>query len=108
MFLIGGSWSNMTAGWWNGVNGGKHSEIWDASSNTWELLSGIPVDPILTDDWADLYRSDNHAWLHTWKDGSVFHAGPSKRMHWLYTDGQGSHAPTGERDGVDALCVGSV
>ncbi|KAI5368260.1 putative galactose oxidase/kelch, beta-propeller, immunoglobulin-like, immunoglobulin E-set [Septoria linicola] len=108
MFLIGGSWSSMTAGWWSGINGGKHSEIWDPSKNTWELLPGIPVDPILTDDWAGLYRSDNHAWLHSWRDGSVFHAGPSKRMNWFYPTGEGSHAPAGERDGVDAMCGFSV
>lgn len=41
-FVIGASWS--------GGTGGKNGELYDPGSNTWSLLSGAPVAPMLTAD----------------------------------------------------------
>ena len=47
-FVIGGSWS--------GGSGGKNGEIYDPTANTWSLLSGCPVAPMLTADTQGVYR----------------------------------------------------
>ena len=94
-FTIGGSWS--------GGYGGKNGEIYDPSKNTWTLLSGCPVAPMLTADAAGIYRADNHAWLFGWKNNSVFQAGPSKAMNWYGLTGSGSQTAAGTRgDDSDA------
>ena len=41
-FVIGASWS--------GGQGGKNAEVYNSGSNTWSLLSGAPVAPMLTAD----------------------------------------------------------
>jgi galactose oxidase len=101
VFTIGGSWS--------GGEGGKNGEIYDLNANTWTLLPGTPVAPMLTADFAGVFRSDNHAWLFGWKRGSVFQAGPSKAMNWYGTSGTGSQTGVGNRaaDG-DAMCGNAV
>ena len=48
MFVIGGSWS--------GGSGGKNGEIYNPTANTWSLLSGCPVAPMLTADTQGVYR----------------------------------------------------
>ncbi|EOA91508.1 hypothetical protein ACJQWK_03647 [Exserohilum turcicum] len=97
VFTIGGSWS--------GPIGGKPGEIYDPEANTWTLLPGAAVEPMVTDDVQGVLRSDNHAWLFPWRDGTVFQAGPSKAMHWYYTDGEGGISPAGVRDpDNDAMC----
>jgi galactose oxidase len=73
-FVIGGSWS--------GGHGGKNGEIYNPTTNSWSLLSGCPVAPMLTADAGGVFRQDNHGWLFAWKSGSVFQAGPSKAMNW--------------------------
>lgn len=100
-FVIGGSWS--------GGTGGKNGEIYSPASNSWTLLPGCPVAPMLTNDKQGVYRADNHAWLFAWKGGSVFQAGPSKAMNWYGTAGTGSRAAGGNRaaDG-DAMCGNAV
>ena len=96
MFTIGGSWS--------GGIGGKNGEIYTPSSDTWDMLPGCPVGPILTNDVRGEYCSDNHAWLFGWKDGSVFHAGPSVTMNWFDTKGSGSQSSAGSRtDDLDSM-----
>lgn len=52
---------------------------------------------MLTADLQGMYRSDNHAWLFNWKDGSVFQGGPSKQMNWYSTQGNGGHTAAGNR-----------
>ncbi|OAL54059.1 galactose oxidase [Pyrenochaeta sp. DS3sAY3a] len=97
IFTIGGSWS--------GPRGGKPGEIYDPAANSWTLLPGAAVEPMLTTDHEGVYREDNHAWLFPWRNGSVFQAGPSKAMNWYFTDGQGGVSPAGVRDPVnDAMC----
>ncbi|KAL8860161.1 MAG: hypothetical protein Q9178_003425 [Gyalolechia marmorata] len=89
IFVIGGSWS--------GGQGNKNGEIWSPASNSWSLLPGCPVAPMLTADRRGVYRSDNHAWLFGWKSGSVFQAGPSKAMNWYTTVGTGGQKTAGLR-----------
>ncbi|KAL8684845.1 MAG: hypothetical protein Q9218_008108 [Villophora microphyllina] len=67
------------------------------ATNTWSLLSGCPVAPMLTADAQGLYRADNHGWLFGWKNSSVFQAGPSKAMNWYTTTGTGAQKPAGLR-----------
>ena len=101
IFTIGGSWS--------GDLGGKNGEIYNPNANSWTLLSGTPVAPMLTADNGGIYRSDNHAWLFGWKNGFVFQAGPSKAMNWYGTSGSGSRSGAGNRaaDG-DSMCGNAV
>ena len=102
IFTIGGSWSG-------GNTVPKNGEVYNPFTNTWTLLGGAPVAPILTADQQGVYRADNHAWLFGWKGGSVFQAGPSKRMNWYGTAGGGSTASAGFRgDDGDAMCGNAV
>ncbi|PNS18299.1 hypothetical protein CAC42_7668 [Sphaceloma murrayae] len=95
VFQIGGSWS--------GGRGGKNGEIWNGTS--WRLLSGASVTPMLTKDPGGIFRSDNHAMLFGWKNGTAFHAGPSVAMLWYGTDGNGRYQAAGNRGtDTDAMC----
>ena len=89
IFVIGGSWS--------GGYGGKNGEIYDTTTNTWTLLPGCPVAPMLTHDAQGIYRQDNHGWLFGWKSGYVYQAGPSSTMNWYGTSGTGSQVTAGVR-----------
>ncbi|KAL8991925.1 MAG: hypothetical protein Q9169_007527 [Polycauliona sp. 2 TL-2023] len=89
IFTIGGSWS--------GGEGNKNGEVWSPATNTWSLLPGCPVAPMLTSDARGVYRADNHGWLFGWKSGSVFQAGPSKAMNWYTTASTGGQKPAGLR-----------
>ncbi|KAL8772295.1 MAG: hypothetical protein Q9209_002507 [Squamulea sp. 1 TL-2023] len=89
IFTIGGSWS--------GGEGNKNGEVWSPASNTWSLLPGCPIAPMLTADKRGVYRADNHGWLFGWKSGSVFQAGPSKAMNWYTTVGTGGQKAAGLR-----------
>ena len=101
VFTIGGSWS--------GGQGGKNGEVYDPVANTWTLLPGCPVAPMLTNDAAGVYRADNHAWLFAWKNNYVFQAGPSLAMNWYGISGSGSQASAGSRTGDgDAMCADAV
>jgi Mycoplasma protein of unknown function, DUF285/Kelch motif len=85
-FLLGGSWS--------GPRGGKFAEVYSENSlgvGLWTLMSGIAANgTLLTDDVDGIVKSDNHMWLFEAEGGRVFHAGPSKNMHWLNLAGNGS------------------
>jgi galactose oxidase len=101
IFTIGGSFS--------GGIGKKNGEIYDPETDEWTLLPGCSSEPMLTKDTGGIYRSDNHAWLFAWSDGSVLQAGPSTKMHWFYTYGNGSMSPAGIRandtDGMAGTAV---
>ncbi|CAK4033189.1 galactose oxidase precursor [Lecanosticta acicola] len=98
IFTIGGSYSGGIAN--------KPGEVYDPAANTWTLLPGAdPSQGMLTTDHEGQWRTDNHAWLFAWRDGSVFQAGPSKNMHWFTTTGNGSIQDAGTRDAAnDAMC----
>ena len=101
MFTIGGSWS--------GGYGNKNGEIYDPSADTWTLLPGCPVAPMLTNDQQGIFRQDNHGWLFGWKGQSVFQAGPSKAMNWYATGGNGGQSGAGNRASDDnSMCGNAV
>lgn len=89
IFTIGGSWS--------GPIGGKDGEIYDSVTQKWTRLPGCNVTAMLTGDKEGTKKADNHAWLFSWKQGSVFQAGPSKQMNWYGVLGTGSQKPAGLR-----------
>src|SRR3954453_13129787 len=98
VFTLGGSWYDSA--------GHKDGELFTPSGATgsWSRLPGVISDAILTADPAGVYRADNHAWLFGWTGGTVFHAGPSRQMHWITTTGSGTITPCGARsDSADAM-----
>lgn len=107
IFVTGGSWGPIESEW-----GNRNGEIYDPDpkTNNWTLLDGCPAEPIqTTEDWQKEYRADNHVWLLGWKNNSVFHAGPSKDMHWITTTGKGAIQYAGRRGAGsvidhDAMC----
>ena len=95
VFTLGGSWS--------GGYGSKSGELWTAATG-WRLLPGVQPGPFLTNDTAGIYRQDNHLWLFAASGGWIFHAGPSKAMHWINTAGSGAVTNCGSRgDDGDAM-----
>ncbi|MFF4983916.1 discoidin domain-containing protein [Streptomyces sp. NPDC001046] len=95
-FVLGGSWS--------GGRGGKDGEVWSPDTGTWRKLPGVPVDPAMTNDPDSPFRADNHMWLHAMSGGKVLQLGPSKKMHWITTTGDGSLTDAGTRaDSADAM-----
>ena len=88
VFTLGGSWS--------GGHGGKSGEVFTPGLG-WRLLSQIKADPFLTEDAGGIYRQDNHMWLFAAAGGWVFHAGPSKAMHWVSVAGNGVVLAAGNR-----------
>ena len=94
VFTIGGSWS--------GGRGNKHSEIWDSKTGTWSKKDGIPVSAMGN-------SSDYHAWLWQAPNGKLFHAGPTKEMHWIdYSTPQGSYSSAGSREANDHGFSGAI
>lgn len=89
VFTIGGSWS--------GGHGNKDAEVWSVANGSWRRLVNVWDDYVLTNDAQGIYRADNHAWLFTTSGGRVFHAGPSKRMNWFDTSGNGGVTAAGNR-----------
>jgi galactose oxidase len=89
VFTIGGSWS--------GGQGNKDGEVWSPATGAWRRTLSVMDDAMLTADKAGVYRADNHAWLFAASNGRVFHAGPSKRMNWFGTTGNGSVTNAGNR-----------
>lgn len=101
IFVLGGSWS--------GPNETKFGEVYDPKSDIWTELPGCPTAPMETADKKGIYRSDNHAWLFSWKDGAIFQAGPSRAMNWFSASGSGSYKPAGLRSGAeDSMCGNAV
>ncbi len=87
-FTLGGSWA--------GGLGNKTAEVWTDGVG-WRTKSGVPADPFIGPDPRGIYRADNHMWLFGWKNETVFHAGPSRAMHWIDTGGNGSYSNAGNR-----------
>ncbi|KAK1969570.1 kelch domain-containing protein [Colletotrichum sublineola] len=97
IFVIGGSFSG---------SGKRDGEVYDPKANTWTKLAGCPVKPLV------MQRGmfpDSHAWLWSWKNGSVLQAGPAKQMNWYDTKGTGANTPAGLRGADDdSMCGVSV
>ncbi|WP_167858530.1 RICIN domain-containing protein [Methylobacterium nonmethylotrophicum] len=83
-------------GSWSGNIGGKSAEVWSAAARSWRVLTNVSGDAA-AEPGVDLYRADNHFWLFGVSNGYVFHAGPSREMHWIGTGGTGSFASAGNR-----------
>lgn len=99
VLTVGGSWS--------GGAFAKDSEIY--RNGNWSTLSGMPGGlSLLTNDSAGIYRADNHMWLFAWEGNRVFHAGPSKTIHWLGPDGEGSITNLGLRGDDDHAMNGNA
>jgi galactose oxidase len=96
VFTIGGAYS--------GLRKGKDGEVYDPKTNSWKALPGAKMVPMLTTDHEGIWREDNHAWLFSWKKGSIFQAGPSKNMNWYTANGAGTQVAAGTRDTDDAMC----
>lgn len=94
-FVIGGSWS--------GGSGNKHGEVWQ--NDTWSRLNGVPVGAIT--DGTPGGNKDYHVWLWPAPNGKLFHAGPSPKMHWITTTGNGSYTNAGNR-GDDTYAVNGI
>jgi YVTN family beta-propeller protein len=88
VLTLGGSWSG---GW-----GGKHGEVWNASSG-WRRLPGVPIDPFFTPEAINYFGGDSHFWLIPAGNGRVLHAGPGPNMHWIDTRADGRTIPVGPR-----------
>ncbi len=78
-------------GSWNGTPGPKNGEVWSEATG-WRALPGVRVQPMTfaperpAGGWSD----DSHMWLIPTGNGKVLQAGPSQRMHWIDTRGEGS------------------
>lgn len=102
IFAIGGSWSG-------GNKAEKNGEVYNPIKGKWYTRSGAQVNDMLTNDRLGRWRADNHAWLFGWKDGSVFQAGPSVKMHWFTVEGKGTTKSAEERgDDKDSMSGNAV
>ena len=104
----------MIEGWWSGdKETPRDGELYDAKADTLRKLKDIKASIIdmgpgtcpakytdpncVNHDW-----KEHHLWLYAWKEDTVFHAGPSKQMNWIYTkptDGAYKRAGTRNDDG---------
>jgi galactose oxidase len=96
VFTIGGAYS--------GPRKGKDGEVYCPKANAWKALPGAKASALLTTDREGIWREDNHAWLFSWKNQSIFQAGPSKNMNWYSAIDDGDQIPAGTRDTDDAMC----
>ncbi|KAG4418151.1 hypothetical protein IFR04_008744 [Cadophora malorum] len=97
IFTLGGSWDGPVAV--------RDGEVYDSVANTWTILPGAVVQPSLTQDEVEDKR-DNHQWFFSWRNESVFQAGPSRQMNWYLGSGFGLEKvqSAGTRDNEDAMC----
>ena len=119
-FMIGGTWGS--AGRLD--KNSKDGEVYDPDTDKWHLLSAVTGDSIKMDksvacedekdkpflpnpDCEKVEWQQHHPWLFAWKGNSIFHAGPSKKMHWFYTtlpNGKTEEAGSRANDN-DAVCA---
>jgi galactose oxidase len=94
-FLIGGMWS----GGPNAEAGYRDGELYDPATG-WTILTNVKAnrtqmdavisklpacDPPVPDEKCTMTEwQQHHPWLFAWKGDSIFHAGPSKKMHWIF------------------------
>jgi galactose oxidase len=100
VFLVGGAW--------NGGTTAKAGEVYSPKTEKWTNRPGCKVQPMLTNDKQGIYRADSHGWLFSWKNDTVFQAGPSKAMNWYHTQGDGDVTPAGSRSTSDDAMSGNA
>ena len=77
--------------------------MWTAQTG-WRVLKNVPTDLFNTADNGGIFRQDNQMWLVSSAAGWVFHAGPSRAMHWIHLEGEGTIVPVGLRgNDLDAM-----
>lgn len=89
-FMIGGTWSGNAAQ-------SRDGELYDPTTGAWKILNNVKgssinmsvsqsCDPPRDDKACFVYAwQQHHPWLFAWKKDSIFHAGPSKKMNWIFT-----------------------
>ena len=95
VFALGGSWGS--------PGGNKDGEVWSPRDKKWHEKRGIRVDEFLTKA-----NQDYHMWLFQAPNGKLFHAGPSRQMHWIQTGGNGNIQNSlfrGDRDTMNGNAV---
>lgn len=83
-------------GSWSGGPGGKNAEVWSPETGNWRVLSNV-LGNAGAESGNNIYRNDNHFWMFAVSNGSVFRAGPSREMHWIGTQGNGTLTSAGRR-----------
>lgn len=90
-FMIGGNWSG------GRDLGPRDGELYDPTTKAWKILQNVKAEFIRmdvsrscgetrNDDGCNVYDwREHHPWLFAWKKDSIFHAGPSKKMNWIFT-----------------------
>lgn len=99
VLTFGGSWSG-------NLNEAKDAEIW--SNGYWRRLSNVKMTGDFHAEATKPTHVDNHFWLFPMSNGQVLHAGPSVRMHWLDTAGEGSVSAAGTRGDDQSSLNGSA
>ena len=99
VFMLGGSWA--------GGVGNKHGERWTEAGG-WQLLSGVPVDSMLSYDPSSAFGMDSHFWLLPSGNGRLLYAGPGVEMQWIDTRGNGSVEAAGRRGDDDFSIHGNA
>ncbi|KAI8817009.1 uncharacterized protein EV422DRAFT_260367 [Fimicolochytrium jonesii] len=110
VFTVGGSFPRLYGDYWLGNRDG---ELMDANFQ-WTVLPAVKGDIIggmengsPNPDPQGIYRSDNHAWLFSYKNNvgedMVFHAGPVTKMHLINTN-RNTMVPIGAR-GTDTYSM---
>lgn len=100
VLTVGGNWSAS-------AHRANNGEVY--VKGNWKSLPGIDTTQMATADAQDqgtdfVYRADNHMWLIPVSGGRILHAGPSKAMHWISTQGSGGITSAGMRGGdADAM-----
>jgi galactose oxidase len=89
LFTLGGSWNLKPAP-------DKIGEVLTPGATSWRPAPGISAASFKTKD-AVAVKQDNHMWLFATGGASIFHAGPSRAMHWIDAAGSGSVSPAGTR-----------
>jgi galactose oxidase len=90
-FVIGGAWGRAGT-----LTTEKDGEVFDPKTGGWEVLENVRAEFIKMDKVVACDDPKNkgcemtewqqhHPWLFAWKNGSIFHGGPSKKMNWFYT-----------------------
>ena len=75
----------------------QYPERWDAGSG-WQIQNGINFNDMVLDDYFTSGTHGESRWwplLHVAPNGKLFHSGPTPKMHYIDTTGNGSYAQEG-------------
>ena len=94
-FMIGGAWSIEVDG---KKDPDRDGELYDPATNSSKKLMNVKAECIKMDISVSCDKPypdpacekvewrQHHAWLFAWRKNSIFHAGPSKKMNWIFTE----------------------